>query len=81
MKVVRILLLKIVNQFMKNIDKILETDTWNLPRVTVMDSFVIVDMYIYIVIAFLCTHLIKNPILRYVVYNHIYVYYCFIKTT
>ena len=34
-----------------------------------MDTFVIVDMYIFIVIAFLRTPLIKNQILRYVVYK------------
>ena len=34
-----------------------------------MDSFVIVDMYIFIVIAFLWTPLIKDQILRYVVYK------------
>ena len=34
-----------------------------------MDSFNIVDMYIFIVIAFLWTPLIKDQILRYVVYK------------
>ena len=34
-----------------------------------MDSFIIVDMYIFIVIAFLWTPLIKDQILRYVVYK------------
>ena len=34
-----------------------------------MDTFVIVDMYIFIVIAFLWTPLINNQILRYVVYK------------
>ena len=34
-----------------------------------MDSFIIVDMYIFIVIAFLWTPLIKDRILRYVVYK------------
>ena len=34
-----------------------------------MDSFIIVDMYIFIVIAFLWTALIKDQILRYVVYK------------
>ena len=34
-----------------------------------MDSFIIVDMYIFIVIAFLWTPLMKDQILRYVVYK------------
>ena len=34
-----------------------------------MDSFIIVDMYIFIVIAFLWTPLIKDQIIRYVVYK------------
>ena len=34
-----------------------------------MDSFIIVDMYIFIVIAFLWTPLIEDQILRYVVYK------------
>ena len=34
-----------------------------------MDTFVAVDMYIFIVVAFLWTPLIKNQILRYVVYK------------
>ena len=34
-----------------------------------MDTFITVDMYIFIVMAFLWTPLIKNQILRYVVYK------------
>ena len=34
-----------------------------------MDTFITVDMYIFIVIAFLWTPLIKNQILRYVLYK------------
>ena len=34
-----------------------------------MDTFVIFDVYIFIIIAFLWTPLIKNQILRYVVYK------------
>ena len=40
-----------------------------------MDSFIIVDMYIFIVIAFLWTPLIKDHILRYVVYKPYLLYY------
>ena len=42
---------------------------WILQDLLAMDSFIIVDMYIFIVIAFLWTPLIKDQILRYVVYK------------
>ena len=38
-------------------------------NIIVMDTFITVDMYIFIVMAFLWTPLIKNQILRYVVYK------------
>ena len=38
-------------------------------NIIVMDTLITVDMYIFIVMAFLWTPLIKNQILRYVVYK------------
>ena len=38
-------------------------------NIIAMDTFITVDMYIFIVMAFLWTPLIKNQILRYVVYK------------
>ena len=40
-----------------------------LQDLPVMDTFVIVDMYIFIVMSFMWTPLIKNQILRYMVYK------------
>ena len=40
-----------------------------LQDLLVMDTFITVDMYIFIVMVFLWTPLIKNQILRYVVYK------------
>ena len=40
-----------------------------LQDLLVMDTFITVDMYVFIVMAFLGTPLIKNQILRYVVYE------------
>ena len=65
-EVIKILFLKIVNQYMGNI---LEKNTWNLKDPPVMGTFVMVDMYIFIIITFLSTPLIKNHILRCVVYK------------
>ena len=69
MKITRILLLKIVNQSMENINKLSEKNTGILQDLPVKDTFITVDIYIFIVMAFLGTPLIKNQFLRYVVYK------------
>ena len=68
MKITRILLLKIISQW-RTSTKLLKRTLEILQDLLVMDTFITVDMYIFIVMAFLGTPLIKNQILRYVVYK------------